>query len=145
MILCQLGFGIVTIIGISPDETQIGDIVVELMHNKFGLRHKFGWRCGMEQKDGYQVLNSRGDITSLPTLHKVSTYRLERQGQVPRLSDIWIPIAPISPNHFVRFYILGVEDIFCVRDRILKVENIGLRARLISWKACQNDSLEFWW
>lgn len=33
MILCQARFGIVTIVGISFDEAQIGDIVVELMHN----------------------------------------------------------------------------------------------------------------
>jgi hypothetical protein len=35
LILHQLGFGVVTIIDISPNETQIGDIVVELMHNNF--------------------------------------------------------------------------------------------------------------
>jgi len=90
----------------------------------------------MEQKDGYQVLNSRGDITSLPTLHKVSTYRLERQGQVPRLSDIWIHVSPISSNHFVKFYIPSVGNLFWVGDRILRVENTRLRARLINWKAC---------
>jgi len=30
-----LGFGVVTIIGMNPDEAQAGDIVVELMHNGF--------------------------------------------------------------------------------------------------------------
>jgi hypothetical protein len=35
LILHQLGFGVVTILGMSPDETQAGDIVVELMHNGF--------------------------------------------------------------------------------------------------------------
>jgi hypothetical protein len=35
LILHQLGFGVVTIISISPDKTQIGDIVVKLMHNIF--------------------------------------------------------------------------------------------------------------
>jgi len=82
----------------------------------------------MEQEDGHQVLNSRSDITSLPTLHKVSTYGLERQGQVPRLGDIQIHVSPISPNHFVKFYIPSVEDLFWVGDRILRVENTRLRA-----------------
>ncbi len=33
MILCQARFGIVTIVGINFNEAQIGDIVVDLMHN----------------------------------------------------------------------------------------------------------------
>jgi hypothetical protein len=35
LILCRLGFDVVTIISISPNETQFGDIIVELMHNNF--------------------------------------------------------------------------------------------------------------
>jgi hypothetical protein len=31
----QLGFGVVTIIGMSLDEAQIRDIAMELMHNGF--------------------------------------------------------------------------------------------------------------
>jgi hypothetical protein len=88
----------------------------------------------MEQEDGHQVLNSIGDITSLPTLHKVSTYRLEKQGQVPRLGDIWIHVSLISPNHFVKFYIPSVENLLWVGDRILRVENTKLKTRLISWR-----------
>jgi hypothetical protein len=44
----------------------------------------------MDQDDGHQLLNLDDNMTSFPTLCKVSTYRLERQGQVPRLGDIWI-------------------------------------------------------
>jgi len=36
----------------------------------------------------------------------------ERQANIPRLGDIWIPRSAISPNHFVRLYILGVEDLY---------------------------------
>jgi len=35
LIMHQLGFGVVTIIGMSLDEAQIGDIAMELMHNGF--------------------------------------------------------------------------------------------------------------
>jgi hypothetical protein len=42
LILCQARFGIVTIIDMNFDETQIGDIVVELMHNGICTRHMFG-------------------------------------------------------------------------------------------------------
>jgi hypothetical protein len=53
---------------------------------------------------------------------------------VPRLGDIWIPRSPLSPNHFARFYIPGVEDLFQVGDRIVRVEHAGSRSRLISWR-----------
>jgi len=99
----------------------------------------------MEQEDGHQLLNLEGNMTSLPTLRKVSTYRLEKQGQIPRLGDMWIHVFPILLNHFVRIYLLGVEDLLCVGDRMLRVKNIGLKVRLMSWKACRNDSLEFQW
>ncbi len=38
LILRQLGFGVVAIIGMNPDEAQVGDIVVELMHNGFYMK-----------------------------------------------------------------------------------------------------------
>ncbi len=53
---------------------------------------------------------------------------------MPRLGDIWIPRSLLSPNHFARFYIPGVEDLFQVGDRIVRVEHAGSRSRLISWR-----------
>jgi hypothetical protein len=38
LILRQLGFGVVAIIGVSPNEAQARDIDVELMHNRFCTR-----------------------------------------------------------------------------------------------------------
>ncbi len=43
----------------------------------------------------------------------------------------------------MRFYILGVEDLFYVGDRILRVENTRLMTCSISWGACKNDKLEY--
>jgi hypothetical protein len=48
--------------------------------------------------------------------------------------DIWIPRVVVSLNHFARFYIPGVEDLFQTRDRLVKVEHAGSRSRLISWR-----------
>jgi hypothetical protein len=53
---------------------------------------------------------------------------------VPRLGDIWIPKSTSSANHFPRFYIPGVEDLFQVGDRIVHVEHSKTRSRLISWR-----------
>jgi hypothetical protein len=67
----------------------------------------------------------------------------ERQRNVPRLGDIWIPKLAATPNHFVRLYIPGVEDLFQVGDRLLRVEHSGSRFRLISWKIWRNQEGEW--
>jgi hypothetical protein len=59
------------------------------------------------------------------TLRRVTPIFAKRQRSVPRLGDLWIPKSPVSPNHFLRFYILGVEDLFQVGDRIVRVEHSG--------------------
>ncbi len=58
----------------------------------------------------------------------------ERQRSVPRLGDIWVPKSAVSPNHFARFYIPGVEDLFRIGDRLVRVEHARSRSRLISWR-----------
>jgi hypothetical protein len=59
------------------------------------------------------------------------------------LGDIWIPKLAVSPNHFVRLYIPGVEDLFQSGDCLLKVEHNGSSSRLISWRMWHNQE-EAW-
>jgi len=94
----------------------------------------------MEQEDGFQAQDFRDNITLLPTLRRVSTHRSERQKQMPQTSDIWIPFSPISPNHFSRFFIPKVEDLFQIEDQVLRVENFGARSHLISWRVFDDDN-----
>jgi len=58
----------------------------------------------------------------------------ERQCSVPRLGDIWVPKSAVSTNHFTRFYIPSVEDLFQIRDHLVRVEHGGSRSRVISWR-----------
>jgi len=53
---------------------------------------------------------------------------------VLRLGDIWVPKLAMSFNHFTRFYIPVVEDLFQVGDHIVRVEHGGSRSRVISWR-----------
>ncbi len=87
----------------------------------------------MEQGGGYQPPNYRPASVSPPTLRRVAPDMAERQANIPRLGDIWIPRSAISPNHFVRLYIPGVEDLYQEGDRLLRVEHSGSRSRLINW------------
>ncbi len=47
---------------------------------------------------------------------------------MPRLRDVWVPKLAVLPNHFVRLYIPGVEDLFQAGDRLLRVEHSGSRS-----------------
>ncbi len=51
---------------------------------------------------------------------------------MPRLGDVWVPKLAMLPNHFIRLYIPGVEDLFQTGDRLLRVEHSGSRSRLMS-------------
>jgi hypothetical protein len=84
--------------------------------------------------DGYQSQSYRRHTITPHTLRRVTPIFAERQRSVPRLGDIWIPKSAISSNHFARFFILGVEDLFQTRDRVVRVEHAGSRSRLISWR-----------
>jgi len=99
----------------------------------------------MEQEDGFRAQDSKGNIILPPTLCRVSTHKLERQRQVLRLGDVWIPFSLVSLNHFIRFFISRMEDLFRARDRILKVENLGIRSRLISWRAFDDENFGIRW
>jgi hypothetical protein len=92
----------------------------------------------MEQGDGGRPQSYRGNITTPHTLRKVSPSVLERQHSVPKIKDIWIPKLFASPNHFIKLYIPGVEDLFQNGDHLLRVEHCGSRSRIISWRIWRN-------
>jgi hypothetical protein len=88
----------------------------------------------MEQGDGCQSQSYRRSTTMPHTLRRVTPLFAERQRSVPRLGNIWVPKSVVSPNHFTRFYIPGVKDLFQVGDHLVRVEHGGSRSRVISWK-----------
>jgi hypothetical protein len=88
----------------------------------------------MEQTDGHPSHSYRHNTTTPHTLRRVTPIFAKRQRSVLRLGDIWIPKSPVSPNHFSRFYIPGVEDLFQTGDRVVRIEHAGSRSHLINWR-----------
>ncbi len=93
----------------------------------------------MDQGDGCQSQSSRHNTITPRTLRRVEPSFTERQRSVPRIRDIWIPRLVVSPNHFVRLYIPGVEGLFQAGDRLLRVEHSGSKFRFISWRIWRNQ------
>jgi len=97
----------------------------------------------MEQGGGHRPQSYRPNFISPPILRRVAPLYAERQCGLPKLGDIWIPKSAVSPNHFVRLYIPGVEDLFQEGDRILRLEHDGSRSRLMSWRIWQSQEGEW--
>jgi hypothetical protein len=76
----------------------------------------------MEQGDGGRLQSYISNITTPPTLCRVSPLFPKRQCSVLRIGDIWIPKIVASPYHFTKLYIHGVEDLFQIGNHLLKVE-----------------------
>jgi len=94
----------------------------------------------MEPKDGLAPQSSSPVSISLPTLRKVNPKFVERQSSMPRLGDVWVPKSEVSPNHFIRLYVLGVEELFAEGDHLVRIEHSGSRSRIISWGIWQNKN-----
>ncbi len=98
--------------------------------------HKYGSKFVMELKSGTTLHNSNASSFSFFTFPNVVVSKFEKRSEIPRVEDIWIPKAYISPNCCIRFFILGIEILLQEEDRILKVEVGGGTSRLISWRHC---------
>jgi hypothetical protein len=80
------------------------------------MRAQFWVKMQDGARGGFQAQDSRDNIILPPTLRRVSTHYSKRQKQVPQLTNVWIPFFFVSPNHFIRFFISRVEDLFMARD-----------------------------
>jgi hypothetical protein len=72
----------------------------------------------METGGGHAPQSFSPVSISLPTLCRVNPEFAERRSSIPRVRDVWIPRSEISPNHFIRLYMPGVEDLFTEGDRL---------------------------
>ncbi len=94
----------------------------------------------MELEDGHAPQSSSPVSISLPTLRRVTPEFAERQSSIPRVGDVWIPRSEASPDHFIRLYVPGVEDLFAEGDRLVRIEHSGFRSRIISWGIWRNKA-----
>jgi hypothetical protein len=76
----------------------------------------------MELEVGQWLPNNTPNVFSMLSLFSSLVIELHEKNEIiPRVGDLWIPIAPISPHHITRFFFLGIEELFVVRNKVMQV------------------------
>jgi hypothetical protein len=47
----------------------------------------------------------------------------EKNELIPKVGDLWIPITTISLHHRIRFFLSGIEGLFVVGNKVVRVEH----------------------
>jgi hypothetical protein len=76
-----------------------------------------------------------------PSIFHFKILSFENGYHAPRLGDIWIPFLDIIRYNYVRFCMHGMEIIFKVGDKIIKVEHFSIVSKMSNWKL---DFLNKW-
>ncbi len=71
----------------------------------------------MELEGGETLHNFSASFSLLPTFLNVFASIFEKEEQVPKVDDNWIPRSSLSPNHFIRFFILELNICFKLETR----------------------------
>jgi hypothetical protein len=58
----------------------------------------------------------------------------EKTNSVRRVGNLWIPITASSPFHRVRFFIPGIDVLFFVGDKIVKIEHSKMESKALVWQ-----------
>jgi hypothetical protein len=68
-----------------------------------------------------------------PFVFDFEILKIENGKLTPRLGNICIPIDLILEHH-IKFYVLGMEKLFRIGDRIIKVKHSKTMSKLLNWK-----------
>jgi hypothetical protein len=103
VILRIMGFAMLTIVGPHPNEVNIGDLAIKIVHTIFALMYKFGFHFEVASMGG-QPFTIPGKIPLQSfSLTQMTLEMYEYQYLAPHLGDICILVAPILEEYFVRY------------------------------------------
>jgi hypothetical protein len=119
-------------------------LVVKIKHSGSGANAQI-W---VKIHDGAKGWSNGGQFQCrlflLHTSLNIYNFGFGEEDVIPRIGDIWVPRSCYSPNHFICFFILGIEHLLQVGDKFYKLTKRGL-SRLINWRLCQKLDQELKW
>jgi len=100
----------------------------------------------MEQGVGQPLPGNRINITSLPFSFNPLTIELHENVEiVPRIGDLWLPMAIVSPHHKVRFFFLGIDVLFNSKDKVVRIEHVGVESKVLVWRLGKKSDKDWLW
>jgi hypothetical protein len=69
----------------------------------------------------------------------------EKIYSIPRVGDLWIPIITSSPFHHARFFILGIDVLFGISDKIIRTKHSGAKSKVLVWRLGRNTNGKWFW
>jgi hypothetical protein len=100
----------------------------------------------MEQEVGPQLTDTIIDTTSPLSLSNLLTIEVfEGANSIPRVGDLWILIITSSPFHRVRFFIIGIDVLFAIGDKIIRIEHSGAESKVLFWRLGKNINGKWFW
>jgi hypothetical protein len=71
----------------------------------------------------------------LPYLFNSISIKLhEKVNKVPRVGGLCLLITTISPHHKMRLFFPIVDELFVIRDKVVRVEHPNVESRTLVWK-----------
>lgn len=67
-------------------------------------------------------------------IHEPSIFYFENGKPTPRLRDIWTPMLVVTKQCYTKSYMPNIEEMFKVRDIIIKAEHFKTISKMSSWK-----------
>jgi len=64
---------------------------------------------------------------------------------IPRVGDLWLPIATVSPSNRIRFFFLGIHNLFDGGDKVVKIEHSRVESKALIWRLGINVNRVWLW
>jgi hypothetical protein len=89
----------------------------------------------MEWEAGPLLLDTSINIISLLFSSNLLNIEIfEEVNSIPRVGDLWLSIAVVSSSHQVRFFFPGIDTLFVVGDKVVKIEHSGVESKVLMWR-----------
>jgi hypothetical protein len=100
----------------------------------------------MEQRAKQPLLGNRIDTTSLPFSFNLLTIELHESVEVvPRIRDLWLHAANVSPHHIIKFFFLGIDVLFNAKDKIVRVKLAKVEIKVLAWRLGKKSDKDWLW
>jgi hypothetical protein len=100
----------------------------------------------MDQRTRQPLLGTRIDITFLPFSFNPLTIELHENVEImPRVRDLRLPMAFVSPHHKVKFFFPRIEVLFVVKDKVVRIKHTIAEYKVLVWRLGRNSDGEWLW